>query len=535
MAREIEFEGNELDAGTRAAIVNNSLIEGARPVTWWTRQANDLHENFMNEMRTSLENGEGIQKATTRIVGGTIDGVQVPGIMDTARRNAQTLARTAINKFTNEARIESFAANDDIIKAIEQISTLDNRTSEICIAYDGQVWANTPGHEPIPPSTLPFNGGPPRHFNCRSTLAPVLKSWEELGIPAKELSPSTRASMDGQLPADTTFDAFLKSKTVAFQNQMLGVKKAELWRQGKITLTQLVDFRGNPLTADQLEQRAVAARKPPPPKPPPAPPVVPEFKNNAEAEAYYQEHMLREPDNFGLGWSKSYDRNGLRIAAQVTTDMRSRFGMAMPRYQGMSTKHPKFRFKGGRGAFASVHFDSDSLMFGTKGVSVKKMQEHVNSTQTQKYKDFRNNKRTPRVVGRDAPNPQDYAVQRAKNYPDDKALQVAVAEAKKVGNEFTVGDFTWKDGAESIWGTFVHESGHRLHARHFKEINAALANQPGFIDNEHMYLWMRSVSQYGATNREEFVAESFVHYMRGDTNRVFPPLLAIFRKYDKTV
>jgi SPP1 gp7 family putative phage head morphogenesis protein len=252
MAKEIKFQGTELDANTQRAIATNVLIEGQRPLLWWRRQANDLHNKFMREIRTSLENGESTAQAAVRLTGGTVNGVEVSGILKTTKNNANTLARTALNKITNEARIQSFEANADVVKAMKQISTLDNKTSNICIAYDGQVWANTPGKEPIPPSTLPFNGGPPRHFNCRSTLVPVLKSWEELGIDAKELSASTRASMDGQVPEDTTFDDFLKKKGTTFQNKILGVTKAKLWRAGKITLRQLVDFRGNPLTDEQL-------------------------------------------------------------------------------------------------------------------------------------------------------------------------------------------------------------------------------------------------------------------------------------------
>jgi hypothetical protein len=36
---------------------------------------------------------------------------------------------------------------------------------------------------------------------------------------------------------------------------MLGKGRAELWRDGKITLQQLLDQRGNPLTLQQLRQR----------------------------------------------------------------------------------------------------------------------------------------------------------------------------------------------------------------------------------------------------------------------------------------
>ena len=48
---------------------------------------------------------------------------------------------------------------------------------------------------------------------------------------------------------------FLSKKSKTFQNKLLGRKRAELWRKGAITLTQLVDFRGFPLTLEQLEDR----------------------------------------------------------------------------------------------------------------------------------------------------------------------------------------------------------------------------------------------------------------------------------------
>jgi hypothetical protein len=60
--------------------------------------------------------------------------------------------------------------------------------------------------------------------------------------------------MDGVVAADLTFDQFLKSKPPEFADKMLGKGRAELWRSGKITLNQLLDQRGNPLTLAQLKR-----------------------------------------------------------------------------------------------------------------------------------------------------------------------------------------------------------------------------------------------------------------------------------------
>lgn len=208
----------------------------------------------MDEIETSVRNGESITQAITRIVGGTVDGVQLPGIMRSTRGRAGALVSTAINAVTTASSLATFQANSDIVKAITQVSTLDNRTSDICIAYSGQSW-DILTLAPVAGSTLPYNGGTPRHFNCRSRIIPVTKSFRELGIDADELTTGTRASMDGQVPADITFDQWLRKKSKSFADRLLGPTRASLWRRGKITLTQLVDMRGNPMTIEQLEQK----------------------------------------------------------------------------------------------------------------------------------------------------------------------------------------------------------------------------------------------------------------------------------------
>ena len=78
---------------------------------------------------------------------------------------------------------------------------------------------------------------------------------EITGKAADQIAPRTRASMDGSVAQDLTFDQFLKNKPPAFADEMLGKGRADLWRSGKITLSQLLDQRGNPLTLTQLENK----------------------------------------------------------------------------------------------------------------------------------------------------------------------------------------------------------------------------------------------------------------------------------------
>jgi len=123
-----------------------------------------------------------------------------------------------------------------------------------CMALDQKVY---PLGEPHPQ--------PPAHVQCRCTIVPVLKSWRELGIQAKELPASTRASMNGQVAGTISYPKWLKGQTEAVQNRALGPARAKLWRSGKIKVEQFVAKDGSTLTLEQLqkiEKRPVKPSKP---------------------------------------------------------------------------------------------------------------------------------------------------------------------------------------------------------------------------------------------------------------------------------
>lgn len=233
------------------AIASDVLIQGAPSSEWWARQAGDLVEKFGDEVRQGMIAGDTNSKIVQRIRGTRAAGYK-DGIMEATRRNAEALVRSSVQSVANAAHLATARENSDVVKGVEQISTLDGRTTVICISYSEKTWdldGKPIGHK------LPFNGGPPRHWNCRSILVPLLKSFLELGVNRDEIPTSTRASLDGQVPADMTFQTFLDGKSKAFQDDLLGVGRADLWRDGKITLTGLLDQKGRPLTLEQLRER----------------------------------------------------------------------------------------------------------------------------------------------------------------------------------------------------------------------------------------------------------------------------------------
>lgn len=238
-------------------ISRSALIQGATIGDWFSR----LNENTRFDLERTIKNGVSLGLTNSQIAKtliGTGDKGGEP--IAKSRRDAMAITRTAVQTVAKDARLASLEANSDIIKEVQWVSTLDSRTSDICIVRSGKLWTY-PDFKPVNHS-IPWNGGPPAHWNCRSTFIPITKSFEELtgGKIKDRVEPSTRASMDGTVAGDLTFDQFLRGKPPEFADEMLGEGRAELWRSGKITLNQLLDQRGNPLTLAELRSRYGGAK-----------------------------------------------------------------------------------------------------------------------------------------------------------------------------------------------------------------------------------------------------------------------------------
>jgi hypothetical protein len=163
------------------------------------------------------------------------------------------VVQTAIQTVAAEARRKSFELNRDLTNGIMQVSTLDGHTSLTCVAYDGATWDLD--YEPSGGNDLPYNGGVPRHWNCRSSEIPVMKTFREMGIDLDEPEDGTRASSSGQVSDKTKFADYLKMKGEAYQNEVLGPGRAELFRAGKLAPRDLVDMSGVPVKLADLRQQ----------------------------------------------------------------------------------------------------------------------------------------------------------------------------------------------------------------------------------------------------------------------------------------
>lgn len=224
--------------------------------------AKSIEASRMTRIRDAIRIGY-VQGQTTDEIVRRLRGTQAKGysdgIIEIDRRHLESVTRTALSHMAGVARDRFYASNSGLVKAVEWVSTLDTHTTTTCSLRDGKRYTNDAEHKPIGHS-LPWLAGPGRaHWGCRSDSAPVTKSWRELGIDIDEVHPSTRSSMDGQVPAKTTYGEWLKRQSAARQDEILGPTRGKLLRAGGMDLERFANNKGRWLTLDELRKRDAGA------------------------------------------------------------------------------------------------------------------------------------------------------------------------------------------------------------------------------------------------------------------------------------
>lgn len=222
-----------------AKIVNATSFSGLTLDQWFDTLSNATQRNIMASVNRGIVEGKTTEEII-RAIRGTKKLNFTDGVYNTTRRQVETVTRTTINHASNQARTEFFKENEDILLGLKWLATLDSRTSATCAGLDGKVFPLDKGPRP------------PAHPNCRSTMTAVLKDAEELGI--KKITPGQRASINGQVPASVTYGEWLKGQPVSVQEDVLGVTKAKLFRDGNLPIERFTDTNLKPLTLDQLRE-----------------------------------------------------------------------------------------------------------------------------------------------------------------------------------------------------------------------------------------------------------------------------------------
>ena len=200
------------------AIVNQPL----GGLAWGDRMRRNLqHLNFgmQRSLSLSVALGEGMGQAVTRLR-------KVAAELGTNR--LATITRSEIQRIANHTAVDLYSRNSDVIKAIQVMETLDNRTCLICAAQDGKVF---------PVGTAAANL-PPYHASCRGFAAPVVRSFEEMGLDPFDFPASTRASMNGQVADTIDYEQWFGVQSPSFQRQILGPSRFELFASGELKISE---------------------------------------------------------------------------------------------------------------------------------------------------------------------------------------------------------------------------------------------------------------------------------------------------------
>lgn len=220
------------------AAVNSRPFQGRLLKDWYAEWTESAQRGVRNAIRAGIVEGQSTSDVIRAIRGTRAQGYK-DGVLGIGRRQAETVVRTAMAHTANAANQHYFEANQQRIKALKWVAVLDGRTSAVCRGRDGMTWAVDKGPRP------------PAHPNCRSLMLPVLKSARALGV--------RDAGLDGQPPADTTYSDWLRKQPVKMQNDILGVKKATLFRNGGVDLDRFIDRKGRELSLDELKAQEAEA------------------------------------------------------------------------------------------------------------------------------------------------------------------------------------------------------------------------------------------------------------------------------------
>lgn len=248
-----------------AAAVTSQPFRGKILAEWASELEAGQYRRVRDALRIGFVEGETIEQMMRRVRGTRTLNYR-DGIVEIGRRDAEAVVRTAVNHVATRSRQLLFEANDDLVKAEMWTSTLDGRTTPVCRARDGEVFPVGKGPRP------------PAHWQCRSNMVPVVKSWSELGFDdmdedeplssrpfvadtrrVRDIPKADRDRLIGQVPANTTYGDWLRNQDRGFVEEVMGKTKAQLFLDGELGIDRFVDRSGIELTLDQLRRREAAA------------------------------------------------------------------------------------------------------------------------------------------------------------------------------------------------------------------------------------------------------------------------------------
>ena len=216
---------------------------GGATLTQWVDKAFDatVRQGVLEDLGAGVLQGKGYR--------GLVDNI-MDHMKGFTRKEAVTLARTFVQTANCEAQKAVMAANSDIVKKWRWSSVLENGNLQTgtgtcirCACNDGNTY-NLGEGPPIP-----------LHPNCRCVPIPQTVSYRELGIDIDELEEVARPWTErpdipiGEGGRDILtwgkhqgeYASWFESRGEKFQKNVVGPRRYELIKSGKVTFKDLVD------------------------------------------------------------------------------------------------------------------------------------------------------------------------------------------------------------------------------------------------------------------------------------------------------
>lgn len=438
----------------------------------WERQ------KVQSVMTQGILQGESIPKLASRLASAVADSDYKAAV-----RNARTMATNA----QNAGRYDAYnrLTNNGVELTLEWAATLDNRTrhehrlmhgqrrdvgepfevSGVKIMYPAQT-GSFMGISNLPQETI---------WNCRCTLLAFVKGYEHDTI--------KHSDKMGNMTFEEWLEAKPKSQNILHQKNL----------GEQIEGSYIKQYRKMSKEADEI----LANRKPDP------------FKGSDFTPAKTTEEAEKFASQFISGGYKSvvnYKGVDVEYANEFNRAFNDVLAHYDPKYKLRSIQPMNMRDKRFKGstADAAYQWGLNDLFFNKSYFKSKKeFEKHLSQ-----HKELMDQV-LPHV---------DALIDRFKGQTGFAAKkQLEYAEALKASGRSNV------SGADP-YGTMVHEIGHYLDDMLFrKEMKAR-----GFDLSASYASYSKNISAYAAETANEYVAESFLAYWKGERDNLDPDLIAIF-------
>lgn len=438
----------------------------------WERQ------KIQSVMTQGILQGESIPKLASRLASAVADSDYKAAV-----RNARTMATNA----QNAGRYDAYnrLTNNGVELTLEWAATLDNRTrhehrlmhgqrrdvgepfevSGVKIMYPAQT-GSFMGISNLPQETI---------WNCRCTILAFVKGYEHDTI--------KHSDKMGNMTFEEWLEAKPKSQNILHQKNL----------GEQIEGSYIKQYRKMSKEADEI----LANRKPDP------------FKGSDFTPAKTTEEAEKFASQFISGGYKSvvnYKGVDVEYANEFNRAFNDVLAHYDPKYKLRSIQPMNMRDKRFKGstADAAYQWGLNDLFFNKSYFKSKKeFEKHLSQ-----HKELMDQV-LPHV---------DALIDRFKGQTGFAAKkQLEYAEALKASGRSNV------SGADP-YGTMVHEIGHYLDDMLFrKEMKAR-----GFDLSASYASYSKNISAYAAETANEYVAESFLAYWKGERDNLDPDLIAIF-------